>query len=576
MGIYIFTHGINLGTGVDAAVINLANLMVEKTDNDVTLFTFKGEYRSYVHSQPTKFKLNSKVQVHAISDIVVDCYNKVEMKNTFVDTIETRHFMHNFTLYDKSVFSHIFKNINSDDFVIFTTPLLTQFLQKINVQVPCRSIVQVHGNLLELPFHTEALLNSSDVYSYVQVLTSGQADDYSKHININKDKIRVIPNICLTNFDVRNEMVEKENINIGVIGTHLDGKNQRAAYEILKKMSKKNVTLTFYGKSDTEYGKKLKRRATSFWNFKWKGKVRYVDFMENAKIFDEVDILLNPSKSEGFSLVLLEACKSGTPIVSYDFKYGPEDLVVDGYNGFVIDSNSENCIEEAAKKLDNLVDGKLRETMGNNCVQHYNDNFSLDITLGKYTELLPSLKKENKKFSSQNTPLLCTNIKFQKTDSTWKYSFDVLNFPESEAKEIFTMTKESKIKFLARVIEGGSVEIDFSDEIIFFLIKTKNGFSYLFNTNENGYPIIHSYYFDGMDLSDYQDIFTPIILKSNDTAVPVFGGRTVTKIVSDGTEVEFRGSYEKFKGVLLPCVLFSHAKGDYKIHYSDEVIGKEE
>lgn len=39
---------------------------------------------------------------------------------------------------------------------------------------------------------------------------------------------------------------------------------------------------------------------------------------------------------EGFSLALLECQSYGVPMISYDIKYGPNELVKDGLNGYLI------------------------------------------------------------------------------------------------------------------------------------------------------------------------------------------------------------------------------------------------
>ncbi len=39
---------------------------------------------------------------------------------------------------------------------------------------------------------------------------------------------------------------------------------------------------------------------------------------------------------EGFSLALLESLAHGVPVISYDIKYGPNELITPDFNGYLI------------------------------------------------------------------------------------------------------------------------------------------------------------------------------------------------------------------------------------------------
>ena len=39
---------------------------------------------------------------------------------------------------------------------------------------------------------------------------------------------------------------------------------------------------------------------------------------------------------EGFSLALLESLAHGVPVISYDIKYGPGELITSDFNGYLI------------------------------------------------------------------------------------------------------------------------------------------------------------------------------------------------------------------------------------------------
>ena len=53
------------------------------------------------------------------------------------------------------------------------------------------------------------------------------------------------------------------------------------------------------------------------------------------------------SRVEGFGLVVMESINAGCPVVSYDVKYGPRDLIQHGKNGLIVEQNNINKLAEA-------------------------------------------------------------------------------------------------------------------------------------------------------------------------------------------------------------------------------------
>ncbi|WP_040340432.1 glycosyltransferase [Fictibacillus macauensis] len=57
---------------------------------------------------------------------------------------------------------------------------------------------------------------------------------------------------------------------------------------------------------------------------------------EPASRYTEALFSILASKSEGFSLSILESMSMGTPVISYDIHYGPTDLITSGENGWIV------------------------------------------------------------------------------------------------------------------------------------------------------------------------------------------------------------------------------------------------
>lgn len=81
-------------------------------------------------------------------------------------------------------------------------------------------------------------------------------------------------------------------------------------------------------------------------------------------LYKQAAIYAMTSYYEGFPMVLLEAKAFGLPIIAYNCECGPQEIVEDGLNGFLIEDGNEN---EFVKKLLLLMnDSKLRKRMSTN------------------------------------------------------------------------------------------------------------------------------------------------------------------------------------------------------------------
>lgn len=79
------------------------------------------------------------------------------------------------------------------------------------------------------------------------------------------------------------------------------------------------------------------------------------------RLLAALDLFAHPSRSEPFSLAILEAMAHGLPVVAWR-EGGPAEIIVDGHTGFLIESMDIDGLTRALNLL--ITDPSVRETMG--------------------------------------------------------------------------------------------------------------------------------------------------------------------------------------------------------------------
>ena len=97
-------------------------------------------------------------------------------------------------------------------------------------------------------------------------------------------------------------------------------------------------------------------------------------------IMSAFDIYVHPSRMEGIGLANMEAATQSLPIVGSDIGGIPE-IVIDGVNGFLFESDNAEQLAEGIYKL--MKDMNLREKMGKESLMIVNKNFNIDVQTNK-------------------------------------------------------------------------------------------------------------------------------------------------------------------------------------------------
>jgi glycosyltransferase involved in cell wall biosynthesis len=115
------------------------------------------------------------------------------------------------------------------------------------------------------------------------------------------------------------------------------------------------------------------------------GVAKYVKFLgwqaDTEKFYNQADVFLLTSFSEGWPLVIVEAAQYGLPIIMTDVGSAGE-LVVNNVSGLIVPTNDVTALAEAIKKL--VADNNLRQKLGVAAQQKASQLLSWQDTLKLY------------------------------------------------------------------------------------------------------------------------------------------------------------------------------------------------
>ena len=118
----------------------------------------------------------------------------------------------------------------------------------------------------------------------------------------------------------------------------------------------------------------------------------------NSSVVDVEDeymkssILVQPSRTEGFGLVIVEAMSCGLPVVSFDCENGPRSVITNGEDGFLIPPFDVEMFANSLMRL--MSDDDLRKSMGEKGKQN-SQRYDIDIVGQQWKQLFDELMQKN-------------------------------------------------------------------------------------------------------------------------------------------------------------------------------------
>jgi glycosyltransferase involved in cell wall biosynthesis len=170
-------------------------------------------------------------------------------------------------------------------------------------------------------------------------------------------------------------------------------KNIEMMIVVLKKLKQKDPAVHLIIMGVGEYSPNKDNVERLIKEYGLEDNITLIPWIEREKIFaiiDKAKVYISTARYEGLPYSIIESLALGKSCVVTNCD-GNRDLVVDGYNGYVVEENSVDTMANRIFAL--LQDAELRQSFETNAFSHFNANFNIEQSIHK----LESIYKENSK-----------------------------------------------------------------------------------------------------------------------------------------------------------------------------------
>lgn len=344
MKIFFIINSLFSRSGSERVACILANKLVENFNYEITIINRDTDFNKVA------YPLNNKIRVEKISGSYYYFYKG--LSNYIKEEQPDRIIIHN----------------------MGKLSLLCAFIPNIK-----KIIVLEHVSFISRPKWVQML--SELIYKKIDMVITLTNKDKYYFDKINKNVI-TIPNFSPYPVSTKQNVTDKNKVI--AVGRLTDQKNFLHLLKAWEKVFLKipNWKLCIYGEGEQQ------NLLNEYIQSKNLENIFLEDVTAEIKtVYEESSFFVMSSKYEGLPMVLIEAQSFGLPVVSYNCPNGPSDVIIDGYNGFLIEN--QNIDQLAEKILELSADPSLLTVFSKNSLKNalnYQPEKILELWINKVLE----------------------------------------------------------------------------------------------------------------------------------------------------------------------------------------------